>query len=105
MLCAIIARFAFSFLLIFDPNKNFCQESDRIFHYIALELCDMTLDAYIQENIGKLKRADKLDLMMQTIEGIAHLHRNHISLDTFMKHAFLLEFYGIYSINLILFCL
>ncbi|KAL7075973.1 hypothetical protein ACQ4LE_004797, partial [Meloidogyne hapla] len=62
------------------PNviRYFCSEADRYFHYIALELCDLSLSDYIQRHAGSLEKATKLDLMKQATDGIAHLHHINI---------------------------
>uniref|UniRef100_A0A915LQ24 non-specific serine/threonine protein kinase n=1 Tax=Meloidogyne javanica TaxID=6303 RepID=A0A915LQ24_MELJA len=62
------------------PNviRYFCSEADRYFHYIALELCDLSLSDYIQRYAGCLDKATKLDLMKQATDGIAHLHHINI---------------------------
>lgn len=57
------------------PNviRYFCTEQDRMFRYIALELCEATLHDYIQ---GKWNKDNicKLDILQQTSSGLKHLH-------------------------------
>ncbi|KAL3084436.1 hypothetical protein niasHT_035238 [Heterodera trifolii] len=58
------------------PNviRYFCSESDSYFSYIALELCDHTLEDFINHQRGKMERRLKLELLRQATDGIAHLH-------------------------------
>lgn len=56
------------------PNviRYFCTEQDRMFRYIALELCEATLHDYVQ---GKYEmKICKLDVLKQTTSGLRHLH-------------------------------
>ena len=65
-------------LIRIDTHENVMRyirtESDDYFLYIALELCESTLQEYI---VGKYKPAKELsnvDILKQTAEGIRHLH-------------------------------
>uniref|UniRef100_A0A0N4ZC80 non-specific serine/threonine protein kinase n=1 Tax=Parastrongyloides trichosuri TaxID=131310 RepID=A0A0N4ZC80_PARTI len=59
--------------------RYFCSESDRTFRYIALELCDCSLASYI-DNIEYRKAIilDKLQILQQATDGVAHLHHLNI---------------------------
>uniref|UniRef100_A0A914HC90 non-specific serine/threonine protein kinase n=1 Tax=Globodera rostochiensis TaxID=31243 RepID=A0A914HC90_GLORO len=58
------------------PNviRYFCSESDPYFSYIALELCDHTLEDFIKQQRGQMERQLKLEMLRQATDGIAHLH-------------------------------
>jgi serine/threonine-protein kinase/endoribonuclease IRE1 len=57
------------------PNviRYYCMEQDRLFRYIALELCQATLTEYVQ---GKCDRSliKPLDILKQATSGLEHLH-------------------------------
>ena len=56
------------------PNviRYFCMEQDRQFRYIALEYCCATLHDYVT---GKYPPTmDKLSILRQATQGLAHLH-------------------------------
>lgn len=57
------------------PNviRYYCMEQDRMFRYIALELCQATLSEYVQ---GKCDRSliNHLDILRQATSGLEHLH-------------------------------
>lgn len=57
------------------PNvvRYYCTEQDRMFRYIALELCQATLHDYIQ---GKSNRnaITSLEILRQATSGLGHLH-------------------------------
>ncbi|XP_022905104.2 serine/threonine-protein kinase/endoribonuclease IRE1 [Onthophagus taurus] len=56
------------------PNviRYYCTEQDRMFRYIALELCQATLHDYIQ---GKCERnLSSLQILYQATSGLGHLH-------------------------------
>lgn len=57
------------------PNviRYYCMEQDRLFRYIALELCQATLSEYVQ---GKCDRSliKPLDILKQATSGLGHLH-------------------------------
>lgn len=57
------------------PNviRYYCMEQDRMFRYIALELCQATLSEYVQ---GKCDRSliKHLDILRQATSGLEHLH-------------------------------
>lgn len=53
--------------------RYYCMEQDRLFRYIALELCQATLSEYVQ---GKCDRSliSPLDILQQATSGLEHLH-------------------------------
>lgn len=53
--------------------RYYCMEQDRMFRYIALELCQATVHDYVQ---GKCDRSiiQPLEILRQATEGLAHLH-------------------------------
>lgn len=53
--------------------RYFCMEQDRMFRYIALELCQATLIDYVEGrcNTSTIK---PLDILKQATLGLAHLH-------------------------------
>lgn len=57
------------------PNviRYYCMEQDRMFRYIALELCQATLSDYIQ---GKCDTSTikPMEILKQAASGLAHLH-------------------------------
>lgn len=57
------------------PNviRYYCMEQDRMFRYIALELCQATLSDYIQ---GKCDTSaiEAMEILKQSASGLAHLH-------------------------------
>ncbi|KAF5287499.1 hypothetical protein FQA39_LY04127 [Lamprigera yunnana] len=57
------------------PNviRYFCMEQDRMFRYIALELCQFTLHDYV---LGKCDTSviSPLEILIQATSGLAHLH-------------------------------
>ncbi|XP_053709061.1 serine/threonine-protein kinase/endoribonuclease IRE1 isoform X2 [Synchiropus splendidus] len=61
------------------PNviRYFCTERDRLFTYIALELCAATLQQYVEDASGFPGLAPIL-LLQQTMCGLAHLHSLNI---------------------------
>jgi serine/threonine-protein kinase/endoribonuclease IRE1 len=61
--------------------RYFCTEKDRQFRYIALELCQATLEDFV---VGRFDRSkiSNVDVLVQATSGLAHLH----SLDIGKKH-------------------
>lgn len=57
------------------PNviRYYCMEQDRMFRYIALELCQATLSDYIQGNCDR-NTIKPMDILKQAASGLAHLH-------------------------------
>ncbi|KAK9885458.1 hypothetical protein WA026_010953 [Henosepilachna vigintioctopunctata] len=58
-----------------DPHviRYYCMEQDRMFRYIALELCQATLSEYIQGTCEELP-ITPLEVLQQATQGLAHLH-------------------------------
>ncbi|XP_065159273.1 serine/threonine-protein kinase/endoribonuclease IRE1 [Atheta coriaria] len=56
------------------PNvvRYFCTEQDQQFRYIALELCQATLNEYISNGVSV--PIGKLEILQQATAGLAHLH-------------------------------
>lgn len=84
ILLAVTWNFLFSFKKLSALRKNndfsnkfflryYCMEQDRMFRYIALELCQATLSEYMQ---GKCDTTiiKPLDILNQATSGLAHLH-------------------------------
>uniref|UniRef100_A0A8C5E7P7 Serine/threonine-protein kinase/endoribonuclease IRE1 n=1 Tax=Gouania willdenowi TaxID=441366 RepID=A0A8C5E7P7_GOUWI len=61
------------------PNviRYFCTERDRLFTYIAIELCTATLQQYV-ENPSGFPKLNPKTLLEQTICGLSHLHSLNI---------------------------
>ena len=63
-----------------DTHENvvryFCTESDRQFRYIALELCQATLQEFTESPKGSHLRKiiDLKDVLYQATKGLSHLH-------------------------------
>ncbi|CAG9832376.1 unnamed protein product [Diabrotica balteata] len=57
------------------PNviRYYCMEQDRMFRYIALELCQATVTEYIQGNCDICPIAP-LEILRQATSGLCHLH-------------------------------
>lgn len=57
------------------PNviRYYCMEQDRLFRYIALELCQATLSDYVQGNYDR-NLIKPLDILRQATSGLEHLH-------------------------------
>lgn len=57
------------------PNviRYFCTEQDRMFRYIALELCQFTLHDYVQGKCDKTL-IEPLEILRQATAGLSHLH-------------------------------
>ncbi|KAL3272858.1 hypothetical protein HHI36_014319 [Cryptolaemus montrouzieri] len=53
--------------------RYYCMEQDRMFRYIALELCQATLSEYIKGTCGPLA-IKPLEILQQATLGLAHLH-------------------------------
>uniref|UniRef100_A0A672H093 non-specific serine/threonine protein kinase n=1 Tax=Salarias fasciatus TaxID=181472 RepID=A0A672H093_SALFA len=61
------------------PNviRYFCTERDRLFTYIAIELCTATLQQYV-EDPSCFPELSPITLLEQTICGLSHLHSLNI---------------------------
>lgn len=61
------------------PNviRYFCTERDRLFTYIAIELCAATLQQYV-ENPSAFPDLSPISLLEQTMCGLSHLHSLNI---------------------------
>ncbi|KAL1497233.1 hypothetical protein ABEB36_008228 [Hypothenemus hampei] len=57
------------------PNviRYYCMEQDRMFRYIALELCQATLTEYMQGQCD-IATIRPLEILKQATAGLAHLH-------------------------------
>ncbi|KAJ8963537.1 hypothetical protein NQ317_019034, partial [Molorchus minor] len=53
--------------------RYYCTEQDRMFRYIALELCQATLSDYIQGNCETIN-IKPLEILRQATLGLSHLH-------------------------------
>ncbi|KAG8557564.1 hypothetical protein GDO81_016659 [Engystomops pustulosus] len=62
------------------PNviRYYCTESDRLFYYIALELCAATLQEYVENPSFPRADLDHVSLLHQAMSGLAHLHSLNI---------------------------
>ncbi|KAM4023732.1 serine/threonine-protein kinase/endoribonuclease IRE2 [Anomaloglossus baeobatrachus] len=62
------------------PNviRYYCTESDRMFYYIALELCAATLQEYVENSAFPRFGLDHVTLLHQAMSGLAHLHALNI---------------------------
>ncbi|XP_066432622.1 serine/threonine-protein kinase/endoribonuclease IRE2 [Eleutherodactylus coqui] len=62
------------------PNviRYYCTESDRLFYYIALELCAATLQEYVENPAFPRICLDPATLLHQAMSGLAHLHSLNI---------------------------
>ncbi|KAF0037109.1 hypothetical protein F2P81_009983 [Scophthalmus maximus] len=63
------------------PNviRYFCTERDRLFTYIAIELCAATLQQYV-EDTSCFSELNPITLLEQTMCGLSHLHSLNIGL-------------------------
>uniref|UniRef100_A0A914C4C2 non-specific serine/threonine protein kinase n=1 Tax=Acrobeloides nanus TaxID=290746 RepID=A0A914C4C2_9BILA len=66
----------------FHPNviRYFCSEADETFIYIALELCECSLQDYV-ENVNirhGYPDLTQVDMLKQATDGVAHLHSINI---------------------------
>ncbi|KAM6972362.1 serine/threonine-protein kinase/endoribonuclease IRE1 [Aplochiton taeniatus] len=61
------------------PNviRYFCTERDRLFTYIAIELCAATLQQYVEEP-SRFPELSAVTLLEQTMCGLSHLHSLNI---------------------------
>ncbi|PWA21291.1 hypothetical protein CCH79_00018427 [Gambusia affinis] len=61
------------------PNviRYFCTERDRLFTYIAIELCAVTLQQYVEDS-SCFPELDNITLLEQTMCGLSHLHSLNI---------------------------
>ncbi|XP_053327152.1 serine/threonine-protein kinase/endoribonuclease IRE2 [Spea bombifrons] len=62
------------------PNvvRYYCTESDKLFYYIALELCAATLQEYVENPSFPRSGLDSVTLLHQAMLGLAHLHSLNI---------------------------
>ncbi|KTG47292.1 hypothetical protein cypCar_00021629, partial [Cyprinus carpio] len=62
------------------PNviRYFCTERDRQFQYIAIELCNSTLQEYVERKDFNRHGLEPVTLLEQTMSGLAHLHSLNI---------------------------
>lgn len=62
------------------PNviRYFCTERDRQFQYIAIELCNATLQEYVEQKDFNRHGLEPVTLLQQTMSGLAHLHSLNI---------------------------
>nr|XP_033819656.1 serine/threonine-protein kinase/endoribonuclease IRE2 isoform X2 [Geotrypetes seraphini] len=58
--------------------RYFCTEKDKQFYYIAIELCAVTLQEYVEKPPEDGPRLDAISLLYQTTCGLAHLHSLNI---------------------------
>ena len=60
----------------FDTTSLFpChQEQDSQFRYIALELCDATVQDYVEKDKYDRSRLNPVTLLHEAMKGITHLH-------------------------------
>ncbi|VDK44663.1 unnamed protein product [Anisakis simplex] len=59
--------------------RYFCMESDSLFRYIALELCDSSLYEYVErEAIKERCPLSAMDILQQATDGVAYLHSINI---------------------------
>lgn len=67
-----------SLLIESDEHPNvvryFAREDDDQFIYLALELCDTSLEKLVSEKKGKLKLEQKIQLLIQLCKAIEHIH-------------------------------
>lgn len=68
---------------IYKYINFFLKESDINFRYIALELCENSLDDYVKKReVRELySQLTQLNILKQTSDGIAHLHSLLIGLN------------------------
>ncbi|CAB1342331.1 unnamed protein product, partial [Coregonus sp. 'balchen'] len=67
--------------LDYNPHvvRYFCTEKDKQFLYIAIELCDASLDkCFTKENPFDLRGLKPVTLLEQTMIGLKHLHSHNI---------------------------
>ncbi|KAL5254218.1 hypothetical protein ACHWQZ_G013854 [Mnemiopsis leidyi] len=62
------------------PNviRYFCMETDSMFRYLALEMCQASLREYVENTIFAKNNAQNKSLLFQTISGLKHLHSLNI---------------------------
>ncbi|KAJ1129588.1 hypothetical protein NDU88_007955 [Pleurodeles waltl] len=62
------------------PNviRYFCTEKDRQFQYIAIELCAATLQEYVELKNFNRHGLEPIELLQQTMSGLAYLHSLNI---------------------------
>ncbi|KAL3837576.1 hypothetical protein ACJMK2_022924, partial [Sinanodonta woodiana] len=61
-----------------DHHENiiryFMNEQDVNFLYIALELCEGTLEDFVKDKLVNAKKLEPIELIHQTMKGLVHLH-------------------------------
>lgn len=66
----------------FHPNviRYFCSESDETFRYIALELCECSLQEYVEKESVRSAHPELTPIacLKQATDGVAHLHAINI---------------------------
>lgn len=62
------------------PNviRYFCMETDSMFRYLALEICQASVREYVESTIFAKSNAQNKSLLYQTISGLLHLHSLNI---------------------------
>lgn len=62
------------------PNviRYFCTEEDQQFRYIALELCEATLQEYVEDPTFERHGLTPVTVLNQAMSGLAHLHSLNI---------------------------
>ncbi|KAK6290880.1 hypothetical protein J4Q44_G00387200 [Coregonus suidteri] len=83
-------------LVKLDSNPHvvcyFCTEKDKQFLYIAIELCDASLDkCFTKENPFDLRGLKPVTLLEQTMIGLKHLHSHNIVHRDVKPHNILLK--------------
>lgn len=74
-----------SFIDKISINLHIClQEQDSEFRYIALELCQATLQEYVENKRLEGLALDPVMLLYQSLSGIAHLHSLDIGTSSFV---------------------
>ncbi|CAH2307531.1 serine threonine- kinase endoribonuclease IRE2 isoform X1 [Pelobates cultripes] len=65
-----------------DEHSNviryYCTESDKLFYYIALELCEATLQQYVEDPNLQCQGLDPVTVLNQAMSGLTHLHSLNI---------------------------
>uniref|UniRef100_A0A674MG83 Serine/threonine-protein kinase/endoribonuclease IRE1 n=1 Tax=Takifugu rubripes TaxID=31033 RepID=A0A674MG83_TAKRU len=79
--CVEVAEREVQLLRASDTHPNviryFCTERDRLFTYIAIELCAATLQQYV-EDPARFPELSPVSLLEQTMCGLSHLHSLNI---------------------------